>query len=237
MKIFKVIFRMKIGDEKMGFFDKFKKKKEEVKIEENEAVMDGWKAIEEACLRIYPEQNDPKHYGTMISWRLGGNDPLDGISIYDGGEYYHFVTFGLSELYEKESENKEYSGYGFEFTVKLKKSGLEDEEAAIKGMCGVLQALARITFTKGSIFQPNEYIYTGQTAGMDPKGESLITGFITRLDELGEIDTPNGKIQFVELVGATDQELKSIIDKKKTVKELNEAFGLSVTDFKRESYI
>ncbi|CAH0435449.1 MULTISPECIES: suppressor of fused domain protein [Clostridium] len=54
----------------------------------------------------------------MEAW---GIRPLDGISIYDAGEYYHFVTYGLSELYEKECEDKEYSGYGFEFTLKLKK--------------------------------------------------------------------------------------------------------------------
>ena len=81
---------------------------------------------------MYPGQTNPKHYGTIISWRFGGNDPLDGINIYDGGDYYHFVTFGLSEIYEKESENKEYSGFGFELTVKLKKDGLDDEESSIR---------------------------------------------------------------------------------------------------------
>ncbi|WP_341422524.1 suppressor of fused domain protein [Clostridium cavendishii] len=197
--------------------------------------MDGWKAIEDACLKMYPGQTNPKHYGTVVSWMLGGNDPLDGISIYDGGEYYHFVTFGLSELYEKESENKEYSGYGFELTVKIKKDCLEDEEAGIRGMCGILQAIARLTYNEGEIFNPNEYIYTGQTTGMDPEGKSLITGFITKLDKLGEIETPNGKVQFVELIGVTDSELKAIIDKKLKVIELFERLGTEYTDYKRES--
>lgn len=219
----------------MGFLDKFKKKVEKKDTKDDEVVMDGWRAIEDACLKMYPGQTDPKHYGTIISWSLGGNDPLDGISIYDGGEYYHFVTFGLSELYEKENENKEYSGYGFELTVKLKKDGLEDEETGIRGMCGILQAIARLTYEKGEIFQPDEYIYTGQTTGMDPNGKSLITGFITQLDKLGEIETPNGKVQFVELIGATDEELKAIIDKKLSVKELFERMGSECTDYKRES--
>ncbi len=178
----------------MGLLDKFKKKIEEKDFKKDEVVMDGWKAIEDEFLKIYQGQTDPKHYGTLIPWSLGGNDPLDGISIYDGGEYYHFVTFGLSELYEKENENKEYSGYGFELTIKLKKDGLEDEEAGIRGMCGILQAIAKLTFNEGEIFQPDEYIYTGQTTGMDPNGKSLITGFITQLDKLGEIETPNGPI-------------------------------------------
>lgn len=49
---------------------------------------------------------------------IGGEECLtpgwDAISAYDGGGFYHFVTYGFSELYEKESENQEYSGYGFE---------------------------------------------------------------------------------------------------------------------------
>ena len=81
----------------------------------------GWDAIEKRCHEVYPDQLKPKHYGTIISWALGGNDPLEGISIYDGGDYWHFVTYGLSELYEKVSKNKELSGYGMEFTLNLKK--------------------------------------------------------------------------------------------------------------------
>lgn len=73
--------------------------------EEYETI--GWDAITQEYERVYPGQGNPKHYGTLISWRLRGNDPLDGISIYDGGDYWHFVTYGLSELYEKESENLE----------------------------------------------------------------------------------------------------------------------------------
>lgn len=219
----------------MSFLDKFKKKAE--KQDSDDVVMDGWKAIEEACLNMYPGQTNPKHYGTIISWSLGGNDPLDGISIYDGGEYYHFVTFGLSELYEKENKNREFSGYGFELTIKLKKAGLEDEEAGIRGMCGILQAIAKLTYNNGEIFQPNEYIYTGQTTGMDPSGKSLITGFITQLDKLREIETPNGKVQFVQLIGATDEELRAIIDKKIGVNELIQRLGSEYTDYKRETVI
>ena len=220
----------------MGLLDKFREKEEKKDTKDDKVVMDGWKAIEDVCLKMYQGQTDPKHYGTLIPWSLGGNDPLDGISIYDGGQYYHFVSFGLSELYEKENENKEYSGYGFELTVKLKKDGLEDEEAGIRGMCGILQAIAKLTYSKGEIFQPDEFIYTGQTAGMDPNGKSLITGFITQLDKLGEIETPNGKVQFVELVGATDAELKAIINKKLRVRELFERLGSECTDYKRKSF-
>ena len=106
----------------MGLFDKFKKKNELLDNEQNEEIeAPGWDAIDKLCDKVYPNQKNPKHYGTMIKWIFGGNDPLDGISVYDGGDYWHFITYGLSELYEKESEDKEWSGYGMEFTLKLKK--------------------------------------------------------------------------------------------------------------------
>jgi len=219
----------------MGFFDKFKRKAaaepEVKKVDEN-----GWSAITDACERIYPTQKNPKHYGTLIGWRLGGNDPLDGISIYDGGDYWHFVTYGLSELFDKESEDKEVSGYGMEFTLKLKKDRYEDEEAEIKCICGILQSIARITFTQGEVFHTYEYLYTGQTQGIDSRMLSNITGFITIPDkELKPITTPNGKVEFVEFIGATDAELVALKNREITVKGLYEKLGSDVTDYHRES--
>ena len=197
----------------------------------------GWDAITRAFEKLYPEQTDPLHYAPIISWRLGGEDPLDGISVYDGGEYYHFVTYGLSELYDKESEDCDYSGYGFELTLKLKKSSLKNKEEELNCICGILQTLGRITFENGDIFQPFEYIYTGQKTGMDSKSISNITGFVTVPDEVGEINTPNGLLQFVQLVGMTDAELKAIVDKKNTVEEMIEKLGHTLTDFKRKSLV
>lgn len=197
----------------------------------------GWDAITRECERVFPGRKGPEHhYGTLIKWSLGGGDPLDGISIYDGGDYWHFVTFGLSELYEKECDNQEYSGYGMEFTLKLKKDNYADEEAELKGICGILQSIARITFTKGEIFDVWEYLYTGQTQGMDTRMQSNITGFITIPDrEFRTIDTPNGRVEFVEFIGVTDKELLAIQHKETTVKELYDRLGSDVTDYNRAS--
>ena len=196
----------------------------------------GWDAITNACEKVYPTQKDPKHYGTLVSWDLGGNDPLKGISVYDGGDYWHFVTYGLSELFEKKSKMKDISGYGMEFTLKLKKDKYQNEENEIRGICGILQAIARITFTSGEIFKEDEYLYTGQTEGIDCNRKSNITGFITIPDDkLQKIDTPNGKVSFVEFVGVTDSELKAIRSGKTWVKELYKKIGSDVTNYNRKS--
>ena len=213
----------------MGLFNAFRNKKSNAP---------GFDAITNKCEEVYPGQTDPKRYGTIISWEMGGKDPLKSIAIYDGGEYWHFVTYGLSDLYKKTTKNKDLSGYGMEFTLKLKKLKSENEELEIKCICGVLQHIARITFEQGEIFKPNEYIYTGQKEGIDYNSKSNITGFITKLDDkLGEIDTINGKVIFVEFTGVTDKELKQILDNKLTVKELYEKLGTDITSYNRETVV
>lgn len=220
----------------MGLFNKNKNKND--KQEEMKDIVPGWDAITAEAERIYPEQKNPKHYGALIKWRFGGPDPLDGISIYDGGDYWHFVTYGLSELYEKESENKEWSGYGMEFTFKLKKDNYADEEMEIKCICGLLQQIARITFKNGEIFNPFEYLYTGQTEGIDSRRISNITGFITIPDtNFKTLNTENGRVDFVEFIGTTDAELKALKNKELTVKELYEKIGSDITSYNRKSVI
>ena len=124
----------------MGLFDLLKKKNEpEQPVQEKEASTAGWDAITAEFERIYPAQTSPKHYGTIIRWIFGGNDPLDGISIYDGGDFWHFVSYGLTEIYDKETDDREISGYGDELTLKLKKYQFENEEIG-----RIRDALARV---------------------------------------------------------------------------------------------
>lgn len=221
----------------MGIFDKFSKNKKTENKEIAEPSAIGWDAITDEFERIYPDQTNPKHYGTLIKWALGGKDPLDGISIYDGGDYWHFVTYGMTELYEKEEDNDEISGFGYEMTFKLKKDNYADEEGELKCICGILQAIARITFNNSEIFQPFEFLYTGQTTGIDAYQKSNITGFICVPDtSVNTIDTPNGRVAFLTFIGMTDAELKTL-DTVQSVKDIYARLGSDITDYNRESLV
>lgn len=235
----------------MGLFDFFKKKssgeekpiKDEYKIvvesENTDDSAPGWEAIDAEFNRIYPDQPNPLHYGTIIKYMLGGPDPLDGISVYDAGEFWHFVSYGLSELYTKESEDPEYSGYGIELTFKLKKSNNDEEE--IKNGCGLLQYVARYIFQTGKVVLPEEYIYTKQTVGIDAQQKSNLTGFLTAADDLADtIDTPHGKVEFVTLIVATDAELRSVYESEKSkfeVRNLLQELENQLTDYNRQSLV
>ena len=93
----------------------------------------GWGAIDAALQAVYGDQQ-PAHYGTAIKFRLGGADPLDGISVYrseQGGPHWHYVTYGFSDLYGDLDDSYDIapekpSGYGFEMTFRLARD--EDEQ-------------------------------------------------------------------------------------------------------------
>src|SRR4051812_23133231 len=76
----------------------------------------GWDAIEQALARLYPGQ-EPMHWATKLGVALG--DALQGISAYEAADHWHYVTYGLSELFVKESETPETSGFGYEFTLRI----------------------------------------------------------------------------------------------------------------------
>lgn len=68
--------------------------------------------------------------------------------------------------------------------------------------------------------------------------KSNITGFITIPDnELNPINSPNGKVTFVEFIGATDSELIALKNKELDVKSLYEKIGSEITNYSRKSVI
>lgn len=198
----------------------------------------GMEVIDNAVERVYPSESIHTNYVPMIRWDLGGPDPLDRVTIYDGGDYYKYVTYGLTELYDKKSKDLKKNGFGMEFTFKLKKDAYEDEERELKNVVGILQTLARSTKEDGEIFKPYEYIYSGQTVGMDIEHKSNIVGFITIPDrELKPAYSAYGRADFIAFIGVTEQELQAVMKKELTVKELYEKLGTDVTSYTRTSVI
>ena len=73
---------------------------------------------------------------------------------------------------------------------------------------------------------------------MDIKMKSLLTGFITIPDsQFQTLDTPNGRVEFVEFIGVTDDELQSIINKENDVRSLYQQLGCDITDYQRQSVL
>jgi len=174
-----------------------------------EASSAGWDAIDEAMTKVYGDQ-EPKHYGTILPYALGGNDPLDGISAYKADKPYphwHFVTYGFTELYDKEFEDTEISGYGFELTFRLTRG--EEEEEPPAWALNLLQNMGRYVFGSGNIFHSGDYLDANGPICLNSDTQLKALAFVDD-PELPAIDTPNGQVQFLQMVGITVDELESM---------------------------
>ena len=200
----------------------------------------GWDDITAALKRLYSGQ-EPRHWGTILNYCLGGRDPLDGISAYlhddgMGASHWHFVSFGMSELYAKECENREISGWGFEFTFRLKRESSDAEPP--EWVFSLLQNLARYVFNSGNVFAPGHYLPLNGPIALG-KETAIHAAMFAEDPELGEIETLNGKLEFLQLVGTTLDELTAAQawNTSKLLDVMRQVNPLLVTDLFRQSIL
>ena len=110
----------------------------------------GWAAIDQRLALFYPGV-EPAHFAAVPHYAIGGNDPIDGVSIYrcnvDDDWHYHYVTYGFSNLYyDEEAIGCEFSKYGFESTFRLKPF-VQDVENPTR-VIHMLQNLVRVMCSK-----------------------------------------------------------------------------------------
>ncbi len=169
----------------------------------------GWDAINEALRPIYGDR-EPYHVGTVIPYALGGPNPIHGISAYKNDEprpHWHFVTYGLSELWQKESTDPKVSGYGFELT--LRTVCKPKDKRPPNWALNFLQNLGRYVFTTGNTFGAGHTLPLN--GPIKSGGDTLIHAASFAPDpQLPPISTPNGRVEFLQIVGLTMDELEAI---------------------------
>ncbi|MEO3776570.1 suppressor of fused domain protein [Micromonospora sp. B11E3] len=163
---------------------------------ENEAP--GWTAIEAAVATRVADEN-PLHWATN---NLPGHG-LYGLGAYRSADHWLLVTFGMTELFSKSSDDPDVSGWGYELTMRVP---MDDEQPPAWSL-RLLERLVGYVFTSGKSFAEGHR--------MDPGGP--ITGeATTRLravafaadPELPPIDSPYGSARFLTVVGITTDELE-----------------------------
>lgn len=204
-------------------------------LSDNEAAP-GLEAIEKVFNQKFGVENK-LYFSPFRSKSKGGSDRLEGVGIYDDGVCYHFVTYGLSDLYEKTTQTKEISGLGCELTLSLKKEGVQNLDREIHNICGILKTIAQLADEKNQPILPGACLSLGIEQGFDLGRKSELRGFMTAPNEIPPIDTPFGKVLFVKLVGITEPELKEVTERKCAPQILFKKLGSSVTDYQRKSII
>lgn len=212
--------------------------------DDTDAPSPGWDAISARLDQLYPGQ-EPKHFGTLISHMLGGPDPLDGISAWrrtDPVPHWHFVTYGLSELYAKESDDPQVSGYGFELSFRLAMEPGEVADANAEPPAwalSFLQNLARYVFQSGNVFRDGHWMTANGPIALERETKICSMGFATDPELAETLTTPNGSLEFLQVVGLTQDEERAAKQwrTRKLLEVLLPHMPLWVTDLGRDSLL
>ncbi|ADX67847.1 suppressor of fused domain protein [Weeksella virosa] len=164
--------------------------------------------IEDALKKIYPNAT-PNFYSPHVLSFEGGEDALDGVAIYRTDHYDHLISYGMSHLYyNEEAISGEYSKWGFEFSFRVKPSAKDHGEDPFWAI-NVLQNLGRFVYETKIYFDEFQFMPLGGTIRQDTDND--IVGIIFIKDpELGEIETPHGKVKFLQIIGINSSTLKSL---------------------------
>jgi hypothetical protein len=199
----------------------------------------GWDAIDQALSPLYGDDEPHAHYGTVMPYTLGGNDPLHGISVFlrtDPLPHFHFITYGFTDLFVKETESPEDSGFGFELSLRLRRA--PDETDVPMWALNFLQNLGRYVFGTGNRFDAGHKM--GLNGPIALGQETKLTAILFAKDpELGAIESPFGKASFLEVVGITDDEYKLIQEWSTSglVEILRKKLPFLITDLGRSSVL
>ena len=170
--------------------------------------------IARALENIYDPANE-RHYPSRLHASLGGEDYLEGVSIFDsikGTPHRHLVSFGMSELYyDPQSAHGEFSGWGFEFSIHIAPFA-DDPSSEFFGSkvvpnepfwaISLMQNLAKYVYKSKKWFEAYHFIPTNSPLRLNT--DTKLAGVAFAPDPiLGGIDTPNGRVEFLRLVGIT----------------------------------
>lgn len=203
-------------------------------------------AIAEATQALYPGETSTG-FGVQVPYYLGGKDPLDFVEVYLNREnipYWHYITYGFSELYDQEEELTENdrptdeddcfpeeSGYGFELSFRLKKTSQEPPIWPVN----LLQNLARYVFSSGNVFADGHHLDCNSPIALETDTQLVALGFLTD-HQLGKIETTSGSVTFLEVIGLTEGEMKGIMcwDSNLFLNELKKYIPGGITDLERD---
>lgn len=160
----------------------------------------GRRAVDEALKARYPR-------GELVTFGKGVG-VLAEIRTYlhpateKDPEHWHYVTLGLSELDEKTSKDLEESGWGIELTMRVEAPNGEIDLPEWPVLA--LAKLAAYVDETGRVLQDGDKV--SLEGAVDPAAPS-IKGLAMGKDlELGTIDTPHGRLTFLQAVGVMADE-------------------------------
>ncbi|KAL8604949.1 hypothetical protein ACOMHN_028577 [Nucella lapillus] len=179
----------------------------------------GLEAIYSACRGLYPDQPNPLQVTALVKYWLGGPDPLDYISMYSNAgdparsipPHWHYISFGFSDLHgdgrvhESGGVTDGPSGYGFELTMRLRRE--PEESNPPTWPAALMQALARYVFQSENVLCSGDHVsWHTPLDGSESRVQHML---MTEDAQLQPIIAPLGTVNFIQIVGVCEEELKA----------------------------
>ncbi|KAL7990655.1 hypothetical protein Chor_014085 [Crotalus horridus] len=146
---------------------------------------------------------------------LGGPDPLDYVSMYRNlgsptqnvPEHWHYVSFGLSDLY---GDNRVHeftgpdgpSGFGFELTFRLKRE--TGESAPPTWPADFLRRLPSFFSTENTFCSGDHVSWHSPLDNSESRIQHML---LTEDPQMQPVQTPFGIVTFLQIVGVCTEEL------------------------------
>lgn len=158
----------------------------------------GWDAIERALEELFPDQR-PHHWGSNT---LPNQRGIYGLSAYRTAIGWLYVTFGLSELFDKVSDDRDVSGWGIELTMRVISSDPGPPQWPVR----LLNKLGRYVYDSRNTVAAGHRLDPGGPINGEPDCGLTALAFATD-PQLPSLSTPNGRVDFITVVGITAAEL------------------------------
>ena len=179
----------------------------------------GWAFIESLFADLYPGQT-PKHAAPAIApghdLRIG-RASVEGTHVYDAGNAWHYVTLGLTELYDQSDASVGPNGIRCELSMRVAKRGSNASDTSEGSQDSDDPPLWPVAFlgkiaghvSQGAVLAQGVSFRTGPIPGAPP--EAGLEGAVALLDPgIEPRPGPYGKVGVILLVGLTAPQLDEI---------------------------
>jgi suppressor of fused-like protein len=202
----------------------------------------GWDAIDRFVGHHFGGQT-PHQFTSRTPYDLDSQSPLPAVTVWAtrAPVGWMYVTYGLSELFEKTSDDPAVSGFGFELSFRIPAG--PGEQAPPTWPLRLLQALGHHALSEGGGFDSGHVLNLGAplvAEDSDGPRDCALTGLICLPDPLlGKINTVHGSLLFLRLFGVTADEIESLAELElgHLVACLAELSPLAITDPTRGSFV
>ncbi len=160
----------------------------------------GWDAIDAAVAPLVADTK-PMHWATGTG--LPNQGGVWGVSAYAQPGYWFFVTYGLSELFAKVTDEPTVSGFGEELTMRISRP--EAESDAPEWTARLLARLGELVYERRTPFLPGGRLEITDASDAVPPALAW-----TEDPELDSITTPFGAVQFVATVGVSSERVEAM---------------------------